>query len=291
MVGWLWSIGLAWGAPPWAVPGAELAVPGEDLASVDGRTALVIDRLAAVLPRAGGVPRSLDEELHGAFADVLAVFGEPDQTIDWLHLLAAAGGDPAAVLRRLSLDEDTHYTVVLDEDAILRGPDTRKVVPLLGHRSVIVRTRAALRLEEDPQVGIAALARAWRFAPGRVAPLRGVVGIPELPRTEANATTWERTLVRWTRRSSRQNDDNGMIATLWFVASPATTTALTDLGRQDLAQGLLKTARRDRSPIRQQNLLQAVDAVLRGVPLDEGTTPAPEEVAVTVESWRRMTPP
>lgn len=260
-------------------------------------TELVTRRLRVVQVGGQDVPPRLDGELRAVLAPELAAFGEPTQTIDWLHLLAAGGPDPASgrarvqtTLDRLGLGNDHHYTVVLDEDDALAG-DPRDLLALLAHRSPIVRARAARRLEQEPDDAIAALDRAWRFQPGRTAPLRGDVAVPALVRDHADAVEWERTLVHWARRSSRQNDDKALRATLWFATCPTTTEALGPISLQDTARALLETAKRDPSPDRQLDLLQGMDAVLRGVPFDEGARPAPDQAPVHADSWRRATEP
>jgi hypothetical protein len=113
-----------------------------------------------------------------------------------------------------------------------------------------------------------------------------------LQRTEAGAERWARKLVRWARRSSRQHDDSALLATLWLLADPSTTTALTDTARFQTADGLLKVARRDDGSVERVTvLIQAMDAVLRRVPLPEGERPAPEEVEAGEETWVRAVPP
>jgi hypothetical protein len=282
----------AWDEPtPWVGEGAALGVaPLPDDARRQVATELVTRRIAVVQVGLQEVPPRLDAELRAVLAPELASFGVPSQSIDWLHLLAAAGGDPHLVLVRLRLDTDHHYTVVLDEDLALQGTP-RELLPLLAHRSPIVRARAARRLEQQPEAAITALRRAWRFEPGRGVPLRGDVGTPSLVRDEADAMRWERTLVHWARRSSNQRDDSALRATLWFVSCPATTAALPETYRIDTAQALLRTARRDDDPSRVVDMVQGMDAVLRGVPFDQGARPAPEEVEVALDAWGRMRGP
>ncbi|MEQ1566775.1 MAG: hypothetical protein ABMA64_14125 [Myxococcota bacterium] len=282
----------AWDEPtPWAGEGPaldRLELPGDARTAL--ATELVTRRLAAVQVGKQEVPPRLDAELRAVLAPELEAFGAPSQTVDWLHLLAASGADPRVVLTRLGLDRDHHYATVLDEDAALRG-SARDRLPLLAHRSPIVRARAARGMEGDPAASLDALRRAWRFAPGRGPPLRGDVGTPALVRAPAEAARWERTLVRWARRSSHQRDGTALRAALWFAAVPATTTALTDIARADTARALLKLARRDEDPQRAADLVQGMDAVLRGVPFDRGAQPAPEEVQLARDVWARQGAP
>jgi hypothetical protein len=164
----------------------------------------------------------------------------------------------------------------------------REVLPLLAHRSPIMRSRAAERMEELPTDSLLALSRAWRFAPGRGAPLRGEVGSPDLARTEAGAERWAKRLSKWARRLSRQRDDSALRALLGILTAPATTQVLTDTARLQTADKLLRVARRDPSPERNQLIGQGIDAVLRGVPFEEGLAPAPDEMPVAAQSWVRV---
>ena len=62
--------------------------------------------------------------------------------------------------------------------------------------------------------------------------------------------------------------------------------------RLRVADGLLKVARRDDGSVeRVTMLIQAMDAVLRRVPLPEGERPAPEEVKAGGETWVRAVAP
>ena len=254
-------------------------------------TELVTWRVQLTLVGTQEIPPRLASELGALLGEEIARYGAPTQTTDWLHLLAAAGGDPQVVLDRLGIGTEHRWKLIVDEVDTL-GEPIREMLPLLAHRSPIVRERAAERLEREPAAAIAALSRAYRWAPGRMAPLRGEVAPPELERTVPGAERWARKLVRWARRSSRQNDDSALLATLWLIAEPSTTTVLTDAARYRTADGLLKVARRDEGSVpRVTHLLQAMDAVLRGVPFPEGEHPAPEEVQAGKETWVRAVPP
>lgn len=254
-------------------------------------TELVTWRVSLTLVGGQEIPPRLAAELSALLAPEIARYGNPTQTTDWLHLLAAAGGDPEQVLVRLRIASDSHWEVILDEVDTLEG-SVREMLPLLAHRSPIVRERAAERMEQTPAESIAGLSRAYRWAPGRSAPLRGTVAPPALERTEAAAERWARRLVNWARRSSRQLDDSALLSTLWLVTEPTTTTAMTRSARLRIADGLLKVARRDEGSVeREILLLQAMDAVIRSVPLPEGERPAPEEVRAGKETWRRAVDP
>lgn len=255
------------------------AIPLPDAARRHLATELVTWRIQLTLVGDQLLPERLENELLSLLAPELDHYGVPTNTLDWLHLLSAAGGDPERVLVRLNLRSDGHWSGMLDVDKAL-NQSPREMLPLLAHRSPVVRERAAARLERSPTASVMALRRAWRLAPGRGAPLRGDVGSPSLPRTEAGAERWARTLVRWARRCSRQNDDTALRATMWILAQPATTTELTDTARLVTAENLLRTARKDPSPARAESLVQGMDAVLRGVTFDVGGDPAPDEVAV-----------
>jgi hypothetical protein len=251
-------------------------------------TELVTWRIDLTLVGGQEIPERLAAELRGVFAGELERYGEPSQTMDWLYLLAAAGGDPAVVLERLGLSTNHRWNVVVDETRWLHSEHMRDLLPLLAHRSPIVRHRAAERMEEDPTGSLLALSRAWRFAPGRAAPLRGEVGAPALPRTVPGAERWARRLTKWARRLSHQRDDSALRAALGILATPATTGVLTDTARLKTADKLLKTARRDPSPQRNQLIGQGIDAVLRGVPFEEGLAPAPDQMPVGAQSWVRV---
>jgi hypothetical protein len=261
----------------------------------DGRrrlaTELVTWRVAVTLVGGQEVPPRVAIELSELLAPEIARYGAPTHTTDWLHLLAASGGDPEVVATRLQIASDSHWEVILDEVDTLGGP-VRGMLPLLAHRSSIVRERAAERLEREPDAAIAGLSRAYRWSPGRHAPLRGEVATPALERTEAGAEKWALKLVRWARRCSRQRDDSALLATLWLLAEPATTTALTDAARIRTADKLLEVARRDDGSVeRVTTIVQAMDAVIRRVPLPEGERPAPDEVEAGAETWVRAVAP
>lgn len=257
-------------------------------------TELVTWRIQLTLVGDQLLPARLEDELLSLLAPELDHYGVPTNTVDWLHLLSAAGGDPELVLVRLNLRNDGHWSGMLDVDQAL-DESPREMLPLLAHRSPVVRERAAARLERSPTASVMALRRAWRLAPGRGAPLRGDVGSPSLPRTEAGAERWARTLVRWARRCSRQNDDTALRATMWILSQPATTTELTETARLLTAESLLRTARKDPSPARAESLVQGMDAVLRGVTFDLGASPAPDDAAVAPPTagasaaWTRQT--
>lgn len=274
--------------------GDEGLLPELGLGDVSRRgiaTELVTWRVALTLVGTQEIPERLAAELDGVFEPEIARYGAPTQTTDWLHLLAASGADPEVVLDRLRIGTDHHWKIIIDEVETLDGT-VREMWPMLAHRSPIVRERAAERMEETPATSIAGLSRAYRWAPGRSAPLRGEIATPTLERTEAGAERWARKLVKWARRSSRQQDDSALLATLWLLAEPSTTTALTDTARFQTADGLLKVARRDDGSVERVTvLIQAMDAVLRQVPLPEGERPAPEEVAGGAETWVRAVPP
>jgi hypothetical protein len=251
-------------------------------------TELVTWRIDLTLVGGQEIPVRLASELRAVFAAELERYGEPSQTMDWLYMLAASGADPAMVLDRLGLSTNHHWNVIVDETRWLQSEHMRDVLPLLAHRSPIVRSRAAERMEQAPAESVLALSRAWRFAPGRTAPLRGPVGSPDLPRTEAAAERWAKRLAKWARRLSHQRDDSALRAVLGILAAPATTTALTDTAQLQTADKLLRVARRDPSPERNQLIGQGIDAVLRGVPFEEGMAPAPDEMPVAAQSWVRV---
>jgi hypothetical protein len=156
---------------------------------------------------------------------------------------------------------------------------------------MVVRQRAAERFEAVPDETRSALRRAYQYAPGRAAPLRGDIAIPELPWDEVTGDRWARRLTRWARRCSRQRDDRALRATLRLLAHPSLSTALTDTTRQNAAQALFRLAGPDVPSQRESDVLQAMDALLREVPFEEGLRPAPDEVAPgTAPTWKRQTP-
>jgi hypothetical protein len=173
--------------------------------------------------------------------------------------------------------------MVVDEDRLLKGT-VADAIPLISHRSPVVRARAAARLETHPAATAAALRKAWRYAPGRSAPLRGEVAAPALEFTELSAEKWADTLVEWAERCVRQRDDAALRATLWLLSEPSLSTALSDTQRDDVTSDLLRLA--DGHPGRAGDLVQAMDAMLRGVPFDEGAIPFEDGVEIRTEQVR-----
>jgi hypothetical protein len=267
-------------APPFAGAGALLpAVPISDADRAAVARELVTWRVHLVLVGGQDLPDRLTAELAAAMIEPVARFGQPTDTRDWLHLYAATGADPAVVVDRLGLTGDHHWQVVVDEDRALDG-DAYDVLPLLAHRSSIVRSRAAFRLERTPAATLQALDRAWRFAPGRQAPMRGPVVAPRLERSENAADRWARKLVHWARRSSRQSDDHALVAVMCLLSEPTLTQAMHPTILVEDAQKLLRTARRDRGETRNAIIVQGVDAMLRHVTWQEAMAPAPEVVVL-----------
>lgn len=266
--------------PPFAGAGALLpALPLSDAGRDAIARELVTWRMHLVLVGGQELPERLVAELAAALIEPVAWYGEPADTRDWLHLYAAAGGDPAVVVGRLGLTGDQHWQVVVDEDRALDGT-AYDVLPLLAHRSAIVRSRAAFRLEDTPDATLQALERAWRFAPGRQAPLRGPIVVPRLERTENAADRWARRMVHWARRSSRQADDHALEAVMCFLAEPTLTRAMHPTILVEDAQKLFRTAKRDDGEARAGILLQGIDAMLRHVTYEDALAPAPEGVDV-----------
>jgi hypothetical protein len=265
--------------PPFAGAGALLpAIPLSEADREAVARELVTWRVHLVLVGDQHLPERLTAELAAAMLVPVARYGEATDTRDWLHLYAAAGGDPAVVVDRLGLTGDAHWQVVVDEDRALDG-SAYDVLPLLAHRSPVVRARAAARLEETPGATLQALDRAWRFAPGRQAPLRGPLVAPRLERSENAADRWGRRLVHWARRSSRQSDDHALEAVMSLFSEPTLTSAMHPTILVEDAQALMRTADKDRGP-RAEILVRGIDAMLRHVTYEDALSPAPEAVVV-----------
>lgn len=237
----------------------------------------------------GRVPDRLSVELRGLLQPEIDRYGEPTATSDWLHLLGSAGGELGALLARMERDRG-RWVYVQEENQALRSGDLSDVLPLLAHRSLIVRTRAARRFEATPEASKAALRHAWRFAPGRVAPLRGEVAVPSLPWEEGPAIRWARVLTRWARRTARQRDDRALRATLWLLCAPELSSAMPASYREQHAKVLVRAAKRDVRSTRSADLGQGMDALLRQVPFPEGARPAPDEHLDLRETWKRQHP-
>lgn len=243
-------------------------------------TELVCWRISLVLVGGQRVPARLDSELSALLAPERFAYGEPTHTIDWLYLLSAAGPDPGPILDRLGVRGDRAYASALDDLRTLSG-SPRTLLPLLGHRSPILRARAAERLEAEPNRALAALNRATRWAPGRTFPLRGDLVVPRLPRTPAQSEAWTERLMEWVALASSRLDTAALRAVLCLLTEPTNTNALHASSRQNIARKLLAAAEHERDPVRAALLAQAMDAVLRRVPLADGLAPAPDQV----RSW------
>ncbi len=243
-------------------------------------------RIAIPLVGAEPVPARLEAELRGVLGPEIERLGQPTQTTDWVLLGGAVGVDVARLLDRLDLSGDARWAYLADVEALLRSGGVQDALPLLGHRAAVVRTRAARRFEETPELTKAALRRAWRFAPSRAAPLRGDIEVPALP-----AARWVGHLVRWARRTHRQRDDRALRATLRLLTEPRLSSALTESARHHAADALIRTAKKDIRSQRAADLAQAMDALVRQVPFDEGLRPAPEDQRLEGEVWRRQHAP
>ncbi|MEO0601287.1 MAG: hypothetical protein AAF211_07615 [Myxococcota bacterium] len=248
---------------------------------------LMAHRLALTLRARKDVPERLEVELRALLYEELEAYGEPQSTLDWVHLFGAAGGDVAALVDRLDLGGTGTWAYVVAEDASLRDTSLRETLGLLGHRSAIVRTRAARQFEAQPTAAARALKRAWRLTPGRSAPLRGDVAVPALPWEYRPAMRWSRQLVGWARRSQRQRDDSALRATLHLLTQPGLTSALPQHVRERIARSLVRYARSAPRSQRAIDLGQGMDAVLRKVSFEEGERPAPEEIEQRKERWAR----
>jgi hypothetical protein len=252
---------------------------------------LMHERVALTLRGQFSVSPALDAQLRVEVADEIHRYGEPIETTDWAHLYSAAGGDLPALLQGLDLASDARWTYIVEEDQLLREGELVDALPLLGSSSEVVRRRAAERFESVPDETRAALERAYRYAPGRAAPLRGDIAVPELPWDEVDGDRWARRLTRWARRCSRQHDDRALRATLRLLTEPSLSTALPDSTRQWSAAQLFELAGPDVPSQRESDVLQAMDALLRQVPFEEGLRPAPDEVETgTGPTWVRQTP-
>ncbi|MEN0066487.1 MAG: hypothetical protein AAGA48_30400 [Myxococcota bacterium] len=160
-------------------------------------TELMAHRVALTVLGRNEVPERLEVELRALLVEEIEALGEPTCTTDWVHLYGAAKGDVAGLIARLGLTERGQWAYVVAEDATVRDPTLRETVSLLGHRSAVVRHRAARSFERRPAEAVRALRHAWRYAPGRVAPLRGDVAVPQLRWSYPTSAKWARTLVRW----------------------------------------------------------------------------------------------
>lgn len=238
---------------------------------------LVCWRVSLVLVGRQDLPGRLDGELAMLLAPEVAAYGRPAQTIDWLYLLAVGGWDPAQVIDRLGVRGDRGYSSVLDDLHTLSGTP-RALLPLLGHRSPIVRARAAEALEAQPDKAIAALNRAARWHPGRTFPLRGELVAPRLVRSPADSQLWTDELMEWVALASTRMDSGELRGVLSLLAEPTNTTALSALSRQEVAQTLVAAAEKEVDMSRAALLAQGMDAVLRQVPLAQGLMPAPEQI-------------
>jgi hypothetical protein len=238
---------------------------------------LVCWRVSAVLVGRQQIPERLDAELTMLLSPEIHAYGEATQTIDWVYLLAASGQDPSRVLSRLGVQNDRAYASVLDDLRLLRA-SPRALLPMLAHRSPIQRARAAEALEQQPTRTIAALDRAAHWRPGRTFPLRGDIAPPRLVRSPAAAEVWTYALMDWAELATSRLDAGELRAVLWLLAEPTNTTLLAERVRQDVAHTLLEAAQREVDPRRASLLGQAMDAVLRRVPLNLGLAPAPEQV-------------
>lgn len=265
-------------APPLG-PGP--AVLGTMIISEELRGALSLEltcwRVSQILVGRQEVPERLDAELGMLLAPEITAYGPATQTVDWLYLLAAAGQDPGVVLDRLGLRRDGGYAVVLDELHTLDGPP-RGLLPLLAHRSPIVRARAAEVLERQPDRAIAAIDHAVRWRPERVFPLRGDVWAPRLRRGPLESEAYTAELMQWVELASSRIDMGSLRAVLSLLAEPTNTQALSDSTVQSIARTLLEIAETERDPARSSLLAQGMDAVLRRVPLAMALAPAPEQV-------------
>ncbi|HHO50880.1 MAG TPA: hypothetical protein ENK18_08385 [Deltaproteobacteria bacterium] len=237
----------------------------------------------------GAIPPRLAVELRELLQPELTAYGVPTATSDWLHLLGAAGADPGALLARMERDR-SRWAYIQEEHRTLVSGELAEVLPLLAHRSLVVRTRAARRFEATPEAARAALRHAWRFAPGRTAPLRGEVAVPALPWEEGLAIRWSRVLARWARRTAHQRDDRALRATLWLLCAPELSSTLPASYRERHAKVLVRAAKRDIRSARSADLSQGMDALLRRVPFPEGARPAPDEHLDLRETWRRQHP-
>lgn len=254
-------------------------------------TELMAHRLGLTLRGRPEVAPRLEAELRALLFEELAVYGEPSSTTDWVHLFGAAGGDVAGLIDRLDLGGAGKWAYVVDEDARLRDSALRETAPLLSHRSSVVRTRAARHFEAHPAEAIRALRHAWRYTPGRSAPLRGDVAVPDVEWEYRPAVAWSRQLVRWARRSQRQRDDGALRATLHLLTQPGLTNTLPQHNRERIASALVRFARSAPRSQRAVDLGQAMDAVLRRVSFEDGERPAPEELMLESRRWTRQYEP
>jgi len=250
-------------------------------------TELMAHRLGLTLRGRPEVPPRLEAELRAMLYEEIEALGEPRSTTDWVHLYGAAGGDVAQLVDRLDLTAGK-WAYVVDEDAALRTGALRDSLGLLAHRSSVVRNRAARLFEARPTEATRALMRAWRFTPGRAAPLRGDVAVPQIERDARTAQKWARQLVRWARRSQRQRDDGALRATLHLLTQPGVTRMLAQHERERIATQLVRYARSAPRSQRAIDLGQAMDAVLRRVCFADGTRPAPEELILDRRRWERV---
>ncbi len=249
---------------------------------------LMAHRLDLTLRGRHEIPLRLEVELRAILFEEIRAFGEPASTTDWVHLFGAAGGDVGGLIARLDLEEQGRWAYVVDEDARLRDRALRETVSLLGHRSAVVRARAARHFEAHPAAAARALKRAWRLTPGRSAPLRGDVAVPELSWSYPASQRWARRLVGWARRAQRQRDDGALRAALHLLTQPALSRSLPQHRRERNASTLVKIARSAPRSQRAIDLGQAMDAVLRQVSFEEGERPAPEEILKRSQRWTRQ---
>lgn len=272
----------------WLGSPATASAPASERVAV--ATELLAERLDIVLIGAKKVPADLEAELWGTLRPEIEAHGQPDGTRDWLYLLGAADGDVDALLERVGLAQQGQWAYVAHENEALRSAEVRDVVPLLAHASAIVRSRAARRLEAEPDAAMKSLRLAWRFAPGRAAPLRGEVAVPVLPWSARTADQWSRTLVHWAKRTNRQRDDRALHATLQLLSRPEVTSRLAEVQRVQIGQHLSRATRVHRTSERSAELVQAMDAVLRQVSWEEARAPAPEEHVDGRPTWMRRAP-
>lgn len=253
-------------------------------------TELMAHRVASMVRGSTAVAERVDAELHAILHVEIEAFGQPTSTTDWLHLFGAADGDVPQLLDRLGL-AGGRWAYLVDEDRRLQAGELGETLSLLGHRSSVVRARAKARFEARPAEAARALRHAWRYTPGRAAPLRGDVAVPELTWDHPTALKFANQLVRWARRTQRQHDDRALRATLHLLTHPGLTQNLSEQRRQTTASLLLRLARKDADPMRSSDLGQAMDAVLRQVSFADGLRPAPEFFEKQRPTWDRMTPP
>jgi len=251
---------------------------------------LMAHRVALTLRGRPEVPERLEVELQALLFEEIDRLGRPQSTTDWVHLFGAAGGDVQGLIERVELDDKGQWAYVVEEDARIGGDVLRETMSLLAHRSSVVRARAARQFEAHPAEAGRVLRRAWRYAPGRRAPLRGDVAVPAIPWELRPATRWSRQLVRWARRTERSRDDRALRATLHLLTQPELTRRLTQHQRESIARSLVRFARNNPRSQRAVDLGQAMDAVLRCVPFAEGQQPAPDRAEVGDEGWTRQTP-